>query len=60
MADKSAAGELKPANNLGAQPAKIDAQIIVRDKDGKIKYQGPLIMQVKGDDHGGDAPHGNP
>ena len=33
-------------NRLEAQAAKVTAQIIVRDKDGKVKYEGPLVMDV--------------
>jgi hypothetical protein len=33
-------------NELKVQSAKVTAQIIVRDKDGNVKYQGPLVMDV--------------
>jgi hypothetical protein len=26
--------------------SKVEMQIVVRDKDGNIKYQGPLVMDV--------------
>ena len=33
-------------NELKATESKIEMQIVVRDKDGNVKYQGPLNMQV--------------
>lgn len=48
---------------MNAQTAKITAQIVVRDKDGKVKYEGPLVMDVVHEEkseqeinHGGNAP----
>ena len=32
---------------MQAQKAKVEAQIEVRDKDGNLKYRGPLVMDVK-------------
>lgn len=32
--------------SLQAQPARITAQVVVRDKDGNVKYEGPLVMDV--------------
>jgi hypothetical protein len=49
MTNQVANGDLKAApapNRLESQPAKITAQITVRDKDGKVKYEGPLVMDV--------------
>jgi hypothetical protein len=31
---------------MRSQDAKVEAQIVVRDKDGNVKYQGPLVMDV--------------
>jgi hypothetical protein len=47
-------------NDLPACSSQIVSQIVVRDKDGNIKYEGPLVMNVvheKGEDDGGDSPH---
>ena len=54
-------------SNVAAQAAKVSAQVVVRDKHGNVKYQGPLEMNVvsgspediKEEDHGGNAPHGS-
>ena len=44
--------------NVQAQDAKLTAQIVVRDKDGNIKYQGPLVLTpVKEQGDGGHAQH---
>jgi len=48
------------AHELVASQATITAQVVVRDKDGNVKYAGPLVMQVKGDDDGSNAQHGSP
>jgi hypothetical protein len=45
--------------------SKLEMQIIVRDKDGNIKYQGPLVMDVvheekKEQENGGHTPHSCP
>ena len=45
-------------HDLKTQPAAVQMQIIVRDKDGNVKYQGPLNMDVKQEErieHGGNA-----
>lgn len=31
---------------MNAKPSKVEMQVVVRDKDGNIKYQGPLVMDV--------------
>lgn len=44
--------------NLKAQDAKFEAQVIVRDKDGNVKYQGPLVLTpLKEQPNGGNAQH---
>lgn len=45
--------------NLQAQPAKFTAQIVVRDKDGNIKYEGPIEMTATQPEpsDGGNAQH---
>ena len=46
--DKSTSGELKaPVSKVEAGPSTLTMQVIVRDKDGKVKYQGPLVMKEK-------------
>ena len=40
---------MKPTSNVVAQPAKITAQVVVRDKDGNVKYAGPLVLEVAQD-----------
>ena len=35
-------------HNLLSQPAKLTMEIVVRDKDGNVKYAGPLVMDVQG------------
>ena len=42
-------------NVVAAQPASIQAQIVVRDKDGNVKYAGPLNMQVVMDERKEDG-----
>lgn len=34
------------ANDVAATPAQIQAQVVVRDKHGNIKYAGPLNMNI--------------
>lgn len=34
------------AHELKAGVSKVTAEIVVRDKDGNVKYQGPLVMDV--------------
>jgi hypothetical protein len=34
---------------LAAQPANLTMEIVVRDKDGNVKYAGPLVMTQQGD-----------
>lgn len=50
-------------HELKSKPAQVTAQIVVRDKDGNVKYQGPLVMDVvheekeeKEQGHGGNSP----
>ena len=46
-------------HDLKTQPAAVQMQIIVRDKDGNVKYQGPLNMDVKQEErkeHGRNSP----
>jgi hypothetical protein len=50
--DKAASGDVKPVSNVQAQPAKITAQVVVRDKDGNVKYAGPLVMTQQGEPDG--------
>ena len=50
-------------NKLKTQPASLQMQIVVRDKHGNVKYQGPLNMDVRQEErekHGGDTQHGGP
>ena len=35
-------------HNLLSQPAKLTMEVVVRDKDGNVKYAGPLVMEVSG------------
>jgi hypothetical protein len=42
-------------HNLLSQPAKLTMEIVVRDKDGNVKYAGPLVMDYQGDPDGGNA-----
>ena len=56
--DRSSSGELKaPVSKVEASPATLTAQVIVKDKDGKIKYQGPLVMAIKEKQDGSDSFH---
>lgn len=48
--DKSASGDVKPVSNVQAQAATITAQVVVRDKHGNVKYEGPLVMDVVKDE----------
>ena len=34
-------------HELQAPQSKVEMQVVVRDKDGNVKYQGPLVMEVK-------------
>ena len=34
-------------NDLKAPESKVEMQVVVRDKDGNVKYQGPLVMKVE-------------
>ncbi len=44
--------------NVQAQDVKLEAQVIIRDKDGNVKYQGPLVLTpLKEQDNGGNAQH---
>ena len=43
-------------DKLQAQPAKVEAQVVVRDKLGNVKYQGPLVMEVTKEKKDGDDP----
>ena len=42
---------------LAAQPAQLVAQIVVRDKDGNVKYAGPLVLTPLGDSDGRNPQH---
>ena len=42
---------------LEAQPAQLVAQVIVRDKDGNVKYAGPLVLTPLGDSDGRNPQH---
>lgn len=33
-------------NNLKPGESRIEAKIVVKDKHGNVKYQGPLVMKV--------------
>lgn len=37
---------MEAQHKLKAGTAKVEAQIVVRDKHGNVKYQGPLVMDV--------------
>ena len=39
--------EQRPQGKLEVQSGKIEAQIVIKDKHGNVKYQGPLVMEVK-------------
>jgi hypothetical protein len=39
-------------HNLLSQPANLTMEIVVRDKDGNVKYAGPLGMTQQGDSDG--------
>jgi hypothetical protein len=39
-------------HSLLSQPANITAQVVVRDKDGNVKYAGPLVLTQQGDPDG--------
>lgn len=46
-------------HQLKTVASKVTAQIVVRDKDGNVKYQGPLVMDavhVEEKDSGDNAP----
>ena len=32
---------------MKAQESNVEAQIVVKDKHGNVKYQGPLVMTAK-------------
>ena len=34
-------------HELKSPQSKVEMQIVVRDKNGNVKYQGPLVMEVK-------------
>lgn len=42
--------EAKPTSNLPASQSKVEMEIVVRDKDGNVKYAGPLVMNVVGEE----------
>jgi hypothetical protein len=47
-------------SDLKVEPSRVELQIVVRDKDGNIKYQGPLNMDItkqeeKGKEDGGHS-----
>ena len=49
---------VKPQHELKAGEAKVEMQVIVRDKYGNVKYQGPLVMNatlVKEKEDGGNT-----
>ncbi len=35
---------------LQAQPSQLTMQVVVRDKDGNVKYAGPLVLDVTKDE----------
>lgn len=51
----------KPTSEVKSRPADVQMQVVVRDKHGNIKYQGPLNMNVvKEKEDGGNAPDSRP
>jgi len=42
-------------HNLLSQPAKLTMEVVVRDKDGNVKYAGPLVMIQQGEPDGSNA-----
>lgn len=44
-------------HDLKAPESKVEMQVVVRDKFGNVKYQGPLVMKVekKETESGGDS-----
>jgi len=47
-------------HELLAQAASLTAQVVVRDKDGNVKYAGPIVMQVQGAPDGSHSQHRSP
>ena len=48
-------GRAAKVNELQGVNARIDMQVVIKDKDGNVKYQGPLSMDIiKESDHGSD------
>jgi hypothetical protein len=46
----------KSPNNLPAQSSDVQMQVVVRDKHGNVKYQGPLNMNVVKEKEDGSNP----
>ena len=46
----------KQMNDLHAPPAEVQMQVVVRDKHGNVKYQGPLNMRVVKEKEDGSNP----
>jgi len=42
-------------HRLLSQPATLTMEIVVRDKDGNVKYAGPLVMTQQGEPDGRNA-----
>jgi len=42
-------------HTLLSQPAKLTMEIVVRDRDGNVKYSGPLVMKQQGEPNGCNA-----
>lgn len=42
-------------NQLASRPSEVVLEVVVRDKDGNVKYQGPWVLQTKEPDHGRNA-----
>jgi len=42
-------------HRLLSQPAKLTMEVVVRDKDGNVKYTGPLVMTQQGEPDGRNA-----
>jgi hypothetical protein len=45
-------------NELQSEKAEIKAQIVIRDKDGNVKFQGPIVMTpIKDEKEPDDGSH---
>jgi hypothetical protein len=47
-------------HELLAQAASLTAQVVVRDKDGNVKYAGPLVLTQQGEPDGSNPQHRSP